>query len=155
MNKIKLTRINNSDEGTTGVLTFPSGEIHCTLELPPRLNAERLSRIPAGVYTVRNEYSLRFGRLVLTLQNVPNRSHILIHHGNFAGDVKKGWKSDVEGCILIGKRHRQITPAGFERPQLAVTASPMRSSDYLFLVESVLAKIAKNGDILLEIIDEC
>jgi hypothetical protein len=36
------------------------------------------------------------------LQNVPDRSGIFIHSGNFAGAVDIGLKSDVEGCILVG-----------------------------------------------------
>jgi len=29
---------------------------------------------------------------------------ILIHPGNWAGDVHLGLKSDVQGCILIGRK---------------------------------------------------
>lgn len=36
------------------------------------------------------------------MTGVPGRSAILIHSGNFAGDKSKGFKSDVDGCILPG-----------------------------------------------------
>jgi hypothetical protein len=34
--------------------------------------------------------------------NVPGRSGVLIHQGNYCGDINKGYKSHVEGCILVG-----------------------------------------------------
>ncbi|MNQ95974.1 hypothetical protein D3C85_1115590 [compost metagenome] len=33
---------------------------------------------------------------------MPGRTAILIHSGNYAGNVDKGQKSNVEGCILLG-----------------------------------------------------
>jgi hypothetical protein len=36
------------------------------------------------------------------LEQVPGRTGILIHRGNFAGDRAKGYRSDVDGCILVG-----------------------------------------------------
>ena len=35
---------------------------------------------------------------------MPNRTYILIHSGNYAGDKSKGFKSHVMGCILLGKK---------------------------------------------------
>ena len=34
------------------------------------------------------------------LKNVPGREGVLIHKGNFAGDVEKGYKSDSKDCLL-------------------------------------------------------
>lgn len=50
--------------------------------------------IPEGAYTVKMQFSTRFNRDLPTLQNVPGRSHILIHVGNFP--------KDTEGCLLVG-----------------------------------------------------
>jgi hypothetical protein len=38
------------------------------------------------------------------VKGVKNRSFILIHSGNYAGDVSKGLKSHVNGCILLGQK---------------------------------------------------
>lgn len=35
---------------------------------------------------------------------VPNRSGIRIHAGNWAGDESKGYKSDFLGCIGLGRK---------------------------------------------------
>jgi hypothetical protein len=40
---------------------------------------------------------------VYQLENVPGAVALQLHIGNFFGDVSKGWQSDVEGCILLGK----------------------------------------------------
>ena len=36
------------------------------------------------------------------MQDVPYRSFILIHSGKWAGDVDKGYRTHVNGCILLG-----------------------------------------------------
>jgi hypothetical protein len=36
--------------------------------------------------------------------DVPGREGILIHQGNFCGDVRIGFKSNVLGCVLVGDR---------------------------------------------------
>lgn len=80
------------------------GEVTCalwTLELPWRENRRRESCIWPGPadgptwYQVVHHVSPRFGH-VLKVQNVPNRTHILFHAGNFMRDTM--------GCILPGKR---------------------------------------------------
>ena len=100
----KITRFSSSDSGTKGVLTFDEGGFTCkTLELPWKNNQKNVSCIPTGTYKCVLYPSSKFG-LVSNLENVPSRSAILIHTGNFAGDVTKGLKSDVEGCILVGMK---------------------------------------------------
>lgn len=91
-----------TNQGTTGVLTTP-GFTCFTLELPWRGNHPNISCIPAGRYVCRLAESPRFGR-VFHVCDVPDRTHILIHPGNFAGDVTLDYRSDVAGCILLGRR---------------------------------------------------
>ena len=110
-----LTRKETSDEGTFGVLKGEGLSLH-TAELPWRNNASRVSCIPAGRYSCRPYSSARFPN-VYEVTRVPNRSAILIHTGNNAGDVSKGFRSDVEGCILLGlgrgivKGQKAVTPS--------------------------------------------
>ena len=97
---VKLIRLEESDSGTEGILSF--GDFFCfTLELPWKENKKNVSCIPPGKYYCELINSSRFGR-VYHVKDVSDRTNILIHAGNFAGDVSKGLKSDVEGCILLG-----------------------------------------------------
>lgn len=50
--------------------------------------------IPAGTYRVSMQYSMKFGKAMPRIENVPYRSGILIHAGNTVEDTK--------GCILVG-----------------------------------------------------
>jgi hypothetical protein len=102
MKQVTLTRFATRDSGTYGKLRCE--DFVCfTAELPWRMNLKGISCIPAGKYQVRVIQSPKFGK-VYNVQAVPNRSHILIHSGNFSGDTSKGFVSHVEGCILLGKR---------------------------------------------------
>lgn len=115
MEHANLFRLRRSDQGTEGILV--SGSFECkTLELPWRENQKQISCIPPGIYNVDIRVSNKYGR-VYWVREVPNRTYILIHSGNFAGDVSKGYKSHVMGCILLGK------DIGFLGGQLAVLNS--------------------------------
>lgn len=100
---LKLKRQASSDTGTPGRLIFPDRSQLHTLELPWRNNIRQKSCIPEGSYVCQITRSPRFGR-VYTVTGVDGRSHILIHSGNYAGDTDKGYKTHVQGCILLGKR---------------------------------------------------
>lgn len=97
METIHLFRQVESPNSTLGLLLGSSGGSQFTfhtLELPWRDNRVRISRIPPGDYLTTWHNSPRFGKCY-KLQDVPGRSEILIHHGNYP--------KDTEGCILIGK----------------------------------------------------
>jgi hypothetical protein len=64
-----------------------------TLELPWKDNKNRISCIPIGTYPVIKHISPKFGEC-FWIQDVPGRSEILIHKGNFY--------TDILGCILPG-----------------------------------------------------
>jgi len=99
-----LRRSVSTDQGTEGELCVPELGVQCyTLELPWRDNAPNISCIPCGEYDCEIVNSPRFHR-VYHVRDVPGRSHVLIHSGNFAGDTSKGLRSDVAGCILLGSR---------------------------------------------------
>lgn len=97
MNKAVLTRGASTDQGTFGVLRFGSQQVH-TLELPWRDNLRQRSCVPTGTYECRLVRSPRFGN-VYKLLAVPGRSDVLIHPANLAGDVDKGWTTELQGCI--------------------------------------------------------
>ena len=101
MQTARLFRLDTSGQGTFGVLTFDDFAVH-SLELPNRDNAPNVSCIPPGEYNVKRRYSPSFKRWLYWVKDVPNRSWILIHGANFAGDVENGWQSHLQGCITLG-----------------------------------------------------
>lgn len=101
MRKVTLKRLETSDEGTFGELTTDSGFRCVTGELPWRDNRKGVSCIPPGDYVVEWLESPTKGYCYHVL-GVPGRAAVEIHAGNYCGDISKGFKSDVEGCILPG-----------------------------------------------------
>ncbi|MEN6388839.1 MAG: DUF5675 family protein [Syntrophomonas sp.] len=75
----------------------------CTLELPDLGNQKNISCIPEGKYEVHRIYSPKFGKC-FHVQEVPGRSEILIHKGNY--------NKDTHGCILIGLEYADINEDG-------------------------------------------
>ena len=67
-----------------------------------------MSCVPALKVLCRKQYSPAHVREVYTMQDVPCRSECEIHAGNFCGDVDKGLRSDVKGCVILGKAFGQI-----------------------------------------------
>lgn len=103
MLKATLTRFSSSEFGTKGILAFDGGFTCKTLELMWNGNMKNISCVPTGTYKCDLYPSSKFG-LVYVLEEVPNRTGILIHAGNFAGAKNLGHKTDVEGCILVGEK---------------------------------------------------
>ena len=103
MVKVSLLRQLGDDQGTPGAILVPGTAPFHALELPWRDNLQRRSCIPEGDYTCQIVRSPRFGR-VYHVTGVPGRSAVLIHSGNFAGNIDLGFKSHVEGCILLGEK---------------------------------------------------
>lgn len=94
MKVARLIRLEESEQGTIGVLLIDA-EVFCfTLEPSDLLNAINRSSIPAQQYLCRRVNSPRFGR-TFEVSFVPGRSEILFHPGNIA--------TDTEGCILLGE----------------------------------------------------
>ena len=108
MKRLILTRIQYEETQTRGILlVLNDNEIvfDCkTLELPYRDNQRGISCVPAGVYNIQKEYSPKFERDLYELKDVPSRSEIKIHQGNFS--------SALEGCILVGQRFTDIDHNG-------------------------------------------
>jgi len=98
---VNIFRTKRSDHGTEGILSV--GNFSCfTLELPWKDNQPNISCIPEGTYPVSIRISPKYNK-VYHVSNVEDRKHILIHSGNLAGNVSKGLKTHVQGCILLGK----------------------------------------------------
>lgn len=99
--RLNLLRCKTGDTGTFGVLKY-GDKNWFTGECPERDNKPGLSCVPVGLYRCDWLWSPSHERNVYHLLEVPNRVDVEIHAGNWAGDVTKGFKSDVKGCILLG-----------------------------------------------------
>lgn len=120
MTTLTLTRNTSTEDGTFGTLPLPTGSVLRTAELPWRENAPFLSCIPKGTYTCVWRRSPKFGE-VYHLERVPGRTGILVHAGNYAGDRRRGKRSDTDGCILVGQALGRLNEqAVVVRSQLAL-----------------------------------
>jgi hypothetical protein len=113
---VTLKRQSMTDEGTFGTFFFDGAAPLCSLELPWVDNHPFYSCIPKGVYQCEWDYSQQLKRDCYHVLDVPKRNDILIHNGNLAGNVTKGLRSDVEGCLLVGMKYGALTtPKGMQR----------------------------------------
>lgn len=78
-------------KGTNGQLFVNEQPFCYTIELPWKDNKSRVSCIPENTYNLVKRHSEKF-RNHLLVENVPNRSLILIHPANNA-------LLDLQGCI--------------------------------------------------------
>lgn len=75
-----------------------------TLELPWKDNANEVSCVPAGIYTIELEHSAAFRMKLWELKGVPGRSEVKVHAANFPGQLK--------GCIGTATRLKDIDHDG-------------------------------------------
>jgi len=94
MKQLILQRAWSDNRATLGMLSILDHDHDpiFTLENPLR-KTHVDSRIPCGEYECEPYSGTKF-KDVYILKNVPKRSYILIHWGNF--------EKDTEGCILLG-----------------------------------------------------
>lgn len=97
---VELVRLEESYEyGTFGVLVI-NKEVFCvTLEPADNLNQQQISSIPCQQYICERVVSPNFGN-TFEVKNVPGRSNVLFHAGNFISNTK--------GCILLAQYFGKI-----------------------------------------------
>jgi len=99
-----LIRDTFTDKSVIGKLYCNSEFISHTLELAWRDNEKSVSCVPQGEYKCRVRLARESGSrdyVHLLVQDVPNRSYILFHRGNYP--------SDSRGCILSGTHRAQVS----------------------------------------------
>lgn len=84
-----LRRFANTPNGTPGRM----GDLY-TMERPDLDNVPMWSRIPAGHYDCVRSWYHKGGYDSYEIVNVPGRTRILFHRGN--------WMTDVNGCVALG-----------------------------------------------------
>jgi len=108
----QLIRDENGNDGCFGTLTnADTGHKWQTAELSWLDNEQNISCIPPGIYDVVWSLHPKHG-WCYEVQNVPGRTAILIHPGNWAGSQKLGERSDFLGCIGLGKVRLRTSPPG-------------------------------------------
>ena len=95
---VTLTRVHDWGNETVGMLE--TGSFTCnTLELPWKDNQSNISCIPKGTYNCKWRWTLKFG-WCYGVENVPNRSGILFHEGNYFFNTL--------GCIILGDKYGDL-----------------------------------------------
>ncbi|WP_010136510.1 DUF5675 family protein [Ochrovirga pacifica] len=89
-------------EGTNGALFIKEQFFGFCIELPWLDNRRNVSCVPEGVYVLKARYSQKFGHHLI-LENVQNRTLILIHPANDALQELRGCIAPVTGLSGIGK----------------------------------------------------
>lgn len=115
MNQVTVKRQESGDQGTFGKLYIINTEKwYYSIELPWINNQSRISCVPNAEWNIDNGYCLPEGEYNVImrrspkfgwtywLSDVPMRSFCLIHPANYGGNVSKGYKTHVEGCIGLG-----------------------------------------------------
>ena len=91
---VEITRLEQTERGTLGVILVDGRVVCYSLELPWKENKPNVSCIPTGQYDLLLEWSPAFGKDLYELYGVDGRSEIKIHIGNSLGEMK--------GCIILG-----------------------------------------------------
>jgi len=121
VNMVTIKRIEHTDKQTLGLMYYNGKEVAKTLELADKNNAPKISCIPKGSYKVVRRFSQKYGNH-FHITDVPNRSFILIHNGNY--------HTQILGCVLVGKAHLDINKDGYKD----VTASKDKMKELLALL---------------------
>ena len=127
------------DKATTSDIKSMDGKrvlFRCKgLELPWKDNERKVSCIPEGAYKVVRRKSPRFGNH-FHIADVPDRSLILIHHGNYT--------SDIEGCLLVGRAHKDIN--GDRVPDVTDSRNTMAELLRIAPANEFIAVFYRKGD---------
>ena len=108
--RVVLTRYMHTKDATYGDLHVYNDWRHifyCSiLELPWRGNLKRVSRIPAGTYVIKLEWSEKFQSYLWEIKAVPHRSECKFHQANF---VKQ-----INGCMAFARSFKDIDSDGIK-----------------------------------------
>jgi hypothetical protein len=97
----QLIRFAYTPFGVFGRLQYSKEKALYTVERPWLQNKRNISCIPVGTYPLKLERFHRGDYEAIGLQNVPERSQILIHIANTM--------NDVQGCIGVGNTLGYLT----------------------------------------------
>ena len=122
MKVFTIKRIALNPDVTLGVFIDEKTPFALTLERPWLDNRPKVSCVPKGEYLVQRTVRPIHGNTWEVL-NVPNRSAILIHKGNFV--------HDSEGCIILGESFEDTLSAKSDRIETTVQSSGKAYSEFM------------------------
>jgi len=125
MNALKvltIKRIALNPDSVLGVILDETTPFALTLERPWLDNRPSISCIPKGEYTIKRVVKLKHGEC-FQVMDVPNRTDILIHKGNFV--------EDSEGCILIGEQFEDILSTKADKVVTSIQRSGVAYSELM------------------------
>jgi len=94
MRIVEIIRLEEGPEGTFGILKINKKLFCMTLEPRDILNKQNVSSIPGPQQYLCKKRMSRFGE-TFEIMDVPDRTGILFHAGNFLGATA--------GCVLLGQ----------------------------------------------------
>lgn len=131
---IEIERIRDNGYQTLGRGKAVNGDdtfSFVTLEPSWVLNETSVSCIPTGEYETEKRQSAKFSNH-FHLKDVPDRSYILIHAGNY--------RKDTEGCIVVGNGFARVDSDN----QLDVSTSSVTLAEVLALMPDKFLTIIQN-----------
>lgn len=99
MKVVEILRVEESEEGTIGVMRIEKVMFCVTMERPDFLNAPNVSSIPTGQYICKRYGSQKYPN-TFEVTGVPERFVILLHAGNTI--------EDTEGCIIVAEKQGKL-----------------------------------------------
>lgn len=99
MPSVRIYRVEESFRGTFGVVTICDKAFAVTLERPDAMNRVNVSNIPDSQYLCERVISPQFGE-TFEIMNVPERTHVLWHKGNFVEGSR--------GCVIIAQHFGKL-----------------------------------------------
>ena len=122
-------------DGTNGELLHNNKRVCFTIELPWLANKQMISCIPEGRYELTKRYSQRY-KHHLHVNDVNNRSLILIHAFNDALKESKGCIAPVSICTGEGKGNNSMLAS---KKLLAITSIEFGKGNKVFItIKSVI-----------------
>lgn len=125
----RLIRYYSGLKATLGILKLDVAHSPIyTLELPWQQNKPEISCIPEGVYKVEPYSSEKYPN-VYQICDVPGRSAILIHIGNYP--------TDTHGCVLVGKGVDPTTPmVSSSKQAMELLVNELAEKEFTLTIES-------------------
>lgn len=122
MKVLTIKRIAMSAVSSLGVMFDEQTPFALTMELPWANNEPNKSCIPKGEYLIRRVVKIKHGECFEIL-DVPGRSDILIHKGNFP--------TDSRGCVILGEQFEDALNPAADKVVTAVLASGKAYSEFM------------------------
>lgn len=119
---VTIKRIASLPDSMLGVMLDEGIPFCVTLERPWYDNRPEVSCIPEGEYMAKRVVKPKHGEC-FQIMDVPNRSDILIHKGNFP--------TDSQGCIIVGEQFEDVLSPAADKVVTSVQASGKAYSEFM------------------------